>query len=39
MSFLINFGNMFASISLNISNIEAEEDLDINELENFNINV
>ncbi len=35
----INFGNMFISISLDILNIEVEEDLNTNELKNFNIDV
>ncbi len=35
----INFGNIFVSIPLNISDIEIEEDSDINELENFNIDI
>ncbi len=39
ISFLINFRNIFASISLNVLNIEAEEDSDINELKNFNIDI
>ncbi len=34
-----NLGNVFISISLNISNIEVEEDSDINKLKNFNVNV
>jgi len=37
--FLINFGNTFISISLDISDIEVEENLDIDKSENFNINV
>ncbi len=37
--FLINFGNIFVSISLDILDIEVEEDLDINKSENFNIDV
>ncbi len=39
MSLPLDFGNVFISISLNISDIEIEEDLDIDKLENFNINV
>ncbi len=39
MLFSINFGNIFVSIPLDILDIEAEEDSDINELENFNINI
>jgi len=39
MLFLINFGNIFISIPLDILNIEAEEDSDINESENFNIDI
>ena len=39
MPFFINFGNTFVSISLNVLNIEVEKDSDINELENFNINI
>ncbi len=34
-----DFGNTFISILLNISNIEVEEDSDINKSENFNINI
>ncbi len=37
--FFINFGNVFTTISLNISNIEAEEDSDIDESENFNVDI
>ena len=39
MLLFINFRNTFVSISLDVLNIEAEEDLDINELKNFNINI
>ena len=39
MPFLINFKNIFVLIPLNISDIEAEEDLDIDKLENFNIDI
>ncbi len=39
ISFLINFGDIFISIFLNISDIEAEEDSDINELKNFNASI
>ncbi len=35
----LSFGDMFISISLDISNIEAEEDSDIDKLDNFNISV
>ncbi len=34
-----DFENVFILIPLNISDIEAEEDSDINEFENFNIDV
>ncbi len=34
-----DFGNAFISISLNISNIEAKEDSNTNDSENFNINI
>jgi len=34
-----DFGNVFISILLNISDIEVEEDSNINKLENFNIGV
>ncbi len=37
--FLINFGNVFISISLNILDIEPKEDLDIDESENFNVDI
>jgi len=39
ISFPINFGNTFVSISLDILNIEIEEDLDIDRLENFNVDI
>ncbi len=40
MSLSFNFGNVFASISLNASNIELEEeDSDTDESENFNVNI
>ena len=39
ISLSFNFGNVFISISLDISDIEAEEDSNINELENFNISI
>ncbi len=39
MSFLFNFKDIFISISLDISDIEAEEDSNIDELENFNISI
>jgi len=39
MLFSIDFGNVFILISLNVSNIELEEDLDIDESEEFNIGV
>jgi len=35
----INFRNIFISISLDVSDIEAEEDSNIDELENFNIGI
>ncbi len=34
-----DFGNIFISIPLNASNIEAEKDLDIDESKNFNISI
>ncbi len=34
-----DFGNVFISIPLNTSDIEAEKDLDINESKNFNIDI
>ncbi len=38
--FFFNFKNIFISIPLNISDIELKEkDLDIDELENFNIDI
>ncbi len=39
MLLFINFENAFVLISLNISNIELEEDSDINESENFNVSI
>ena len=39
MLFLINFGNIFILISLDILDIEAEEDSDIDESENFNVDI
>ncbi len=39
MSFSINFENIFILISLNILDIEVEEDLDINESKDFNIDI
>ncbi len=35
----IDFGNVFISISLNISDIELEEDSDINESEELNTDI
>jgi len=35
----INFGNIFISIFLDILDIEAEEDLDTDESENFNVDI
>jgi len=37
--FSINFKNTFISISLNILDIELEEDLDMDELKNFNVDI
>ncbi len=37
--FLFNLKNAFILIFLNILNIELKEDLDINESENFNIDI
>ncbi len=34
-----DLGNVFISIPLNVSDIEAEEDLDINKSKNFNIDI
>jgi len=34
-----DFGNVFISIPLDVSDIEAEEDSDINSLKNFNIDI
>ena len=39
MLFFIDFGNAFISISLNVLNIELKEDLNTDELENFNASV
>ena len=39
MLFLINFKNIFVSIPLDISNIETEEDLDIDKSKNFNTDI
>ncbi len=39
ISFFINLGNAFISISLNILDIELKEDLDIDKSENFNIDI
>ncbi len=39
MLFPINFGNIFILISLDILDIEIEEDSDINKSENFNVNI
>ncbi len=39
MLFPIDFENVFILISLNISNIELKEDSDINESENFNVDI
>ncbi len=39
ISFSLNFGDIFVLISLDTSNIESEEDSDINKLENFNVDV
>ncbi len=39
ISFFIDFGNIFILLSLNILNSELEEDLNINESENFNIDI
>ncbi len=35
----IDFGNIFILILLNILNIELEEDSNIDELENFNVDI
>ncbi len=37
--FFIDFESVFISIPLNILDIELKEDLDIDELENFNVNI
>ncbi len=39
MSLSLDFENVFISILLNISNIETEEDSDIDGLENFNVGI
>ncbi len=39
MPFFINFGNVFITISLDISDIEVEEDSDTDESENFNVDI
>ena len=39
MPFSISFENTFILISLNIPNIETEENLDIDKSKNFNINI
>ncbi len=39
ISLFFDFGNVFTSISLNISDIEVKEDLNIDESKNFNISV
>ncbi len=39
MLFLIDFGNVFILIPLNILNIEQKEDLDTDESENFNVDI
>jgi len=39
MIFPIDFGSAFISISLNVSNIEPEEEIDIDKSEEFNISV
>ena len=39
ISLFFDFGNVFVSIPLDISDIEVEEELNINKLENFNINI
>jgi len=39
ITFPIDFGNVFISIPLNISDIELKEDLDIDKSKNFNIDI
>ncbi len=39
MPLSFDFRNAFISISLNVFDIEAEEDSDINELQNFNVDI
>ncbi len=39
LSLFFNFKNILISIFLNISNIEAEEELDMDKLKNFNIDI
>jgi len=39
ISFSINFGSVFISISLDILNIKVEEDSNIDKLENFNADI
>ncbi len=39
ISLFIDFGNIFILISLNALDIKLEENLNINELKNFNIDV
>ena len=39
ISLFLDFGNVFISIFLNISNIEVEKNSNINESENFNIDI
>ncbi len=39
MLFFIDFENVFILVSLNILNIELKEDSDIDELEEFNMDV
>jgi len=39
MLFFIDFENVFISVSLNVLDIEPEEDLDIDESEEFNTGV
>ncbi len=39
MSLSFDFKNVFVSIPLDISDIEAEEKLDIDKLKNFNVDI
>jgi len=39
ISLFLDFRNVFISIPLDISDIEIEEELDINESENFNVDI